>query len=207
MTADRPPRVIFLDEPTTGLDPRSRRQMWDDIRDLVADGVTIMLTTQYLDEADELADRVAASTTGGSIAEGAPDELKRRVPGGHIRAQFADIALGRRCTPLRRRDPRSTTGLTRPPGAPAMASGPLAASRRSTQLDPGPGSKVDRLSHPPARPRLCLPRPDRRPQRADRQPRSHKGIRRMSTLAASAVGDSNVDAAPEPAAPDSATPR
>jgi ABC-2 type transport system ATP-binding protein len=84
------PRVIFLDEPTTGLDPRSRRQMWDGIRDLAAGGVTIFLTTQYLDEADELADRIAVLDHGRIVAEGAPDELKRRIPGGHVRLQFAD---------------------------------------------------------------------------------------------------------------------
>jgi ABC-2 type transport system ATP-binding protein len=82
------PRVIFLDEPTTGLDPRSRHTMWQIIRDLVADGVTILLTTQYLDEADELANRIALLDHGKLVAEGAPDELKRRIPGGHIRLQF-----------------------------------------------------------------------------------------------------------------------
>jgi ABC-2 type transport system ATP-binding protein len=90
MTLVGSPRLIFLDEPTTGLDPRSRRQMWDDIRTLAADGVTILLTTQYLDEADELADRIAVLDRGRIVAEGTPDELKRRIPGGHIRLQFAD---------------------------------------------------------------------------------------------------------------------
>jgi ABC-2 type transport system ATP-binding protein len=84
------PRIIFLDEPTTGLDPRSRHTMWQIIRDLVAGGVTILLTTQYLDEADELADRIAVLDRGNMVAEGTPDELKRRIPGGHIRLQFAD---------------------------------------------------------------------------------------------------------------------
>ena len=98
------PRIIFLDEPTTGLDPRSRRTMWQIIRDLVAGGVTIFLTTQYLEEADELADRIALLDLGRLVAEGTADELKRRIPGGHIRLQFAypdDLAaaaraLGRR---------------------------------------------------------------------------------------------------------------
>jgi ABC-2 type transport system ATP-binding protein len=84
------PQILFLDEPTTGLDPRSRRTMWQIIRDLAAGGVTIFLTTQYLEEADELADRIALLDNGRLVAEGTPDELKRRIPGGHIRLQFAD---------------------------------------------------------------------------------------------------------------------
>jgi ABC-2 type transport system ATP-binding protein len=90
MTLVGDPHIIFLDEPTAGLDPRSRRTMWQIIRELVAGGVTIFLTTQYLEEADELADQVAVLDHGRLIAEGAPDELKRRVPGGHVRLQFAD---------------------------------------------------------------------------------------------------------------------
>jgi ABC-2 type transport system ATP-binding protein len=86
------PRIVFLDEPTTGLDPRSRRVMWQLIRELVAGGVTIFLTTQYLEEADELADRIALLDNGRLVAEGTPDELKRRIPGGHIRLQLADPA-------------------------------------------------------------------------------------------------------------------
>jgi ABC-2 type transport system ATP-binding protein len=83
------PRIVFLDEPTAGLDPRSRRTMWQLIRELVAGGVTIFLTTQYLEEADELADRIALLDHGRLVAEGTADELKRRIPGGHIRLQFA----------------------------------------------------------------------------------------------------------------------
>ena len=90
MTLIGDPRLIFLDEPTTGLDPRSRQTMWQILRDLVATGVTILLTTQYLDEADELADRIAVLDQGRLVAEGTADELKRRIPGGHIRLQFAD---------------------------------------------------------------------------------------------------------------------
>jgi ABC-2 type transport system ATP-binding protein len=90
MTLVGDPRVIFLDEPTTGLDPRSRQTMWRIIRELVAGGVTIFLTTQYLDEADELAERIAVLDHGRLVAEGTPEELKRRIPGGHIQLQFAD---------------------------------------------------------------------------------------------------------------------
>ena len=90
MTLVSEPRIIFLDEPTTGLDPRSRRTMWQIIRDLAARGVTIFLTTQYLEEADQLADQIAVLDHGRLVAEGTPGELKRLVPGGHIRLQFGD---------------------------------------------------------------------------------------------------------------------
>jgi len=90
MTLVGDPRIIFLDEPTTGLDPRSRHTMWQIIRGLAAGGVTIFLTTQYLDEADQLADRIAVLDHGRLVAQGTADELKRRIPGGHVRLQFTD---------------------------------------------------------------------------------------------------------------------
>ncbi|MCJ0905695.1 ATP-binding cassette domain-containing protein [Rhodococcus sp. ARC_M6] len=90
MTLIGRPEIIFLDEPTAGLDPRSRRTMWQIIRELVGDGVTIFLTTQYLEEADQLADRIAVLDQGRIVAEGTAAELKRRIPGGHIRLHFAD---------------------------------------------------------------------------------------------------------------------
>jgi ABC-2 type transport system ATP-binding protein len=92
MTLVGDPRVIFLDEPTAGLDPRSRHTMWEAIRQLVGDGVTVFLTTQYLEEADQLADRIALLDHGRLVVEGTPNELKQLVPGGHIRLQFADLA-------------------------------------------------------------------------------------------------------------------
>jgi ABC-2 type transport system ATP-binding protein len=92
MTLVTTPQIIFLDEPTTGLDPRSRRTMWNIIRGLVADGVTVFLTTQYLEEADHLAHRIAVLDQGHLVAEGTPDELKREVPGSHVQLQFSDAA-------------------------------------------------------------------------------------------------------------------
>jgi ABC-2 type transport system ATP-binding protein len=88
MTLVGSPRIIFLDEPTTGLDPRSRRTMWEIVRELVADGTTIFLTTQYLEEADQLADKIAVLDQGRLIAQGTPDELKRQIPGTHVRLRF-----------------------------------------------------------------------------------------------------------------------
>ena len=92
MTLVGDPRIIFLDEPTTGLDPRSRHTMWQIIRDLAAGGVTILLTTQYLDEADQLANRIAVLDRGKLVAQGTAEELKRLIPGGHIRLQFANMS-------------------------------------------------------------------------------------------------------------------
>jgi ABC-2 type transport system ATP-binding protein len=90
MTLVGEPRIIFLDEPTTGLDPRTRHTMWRIVRELVAGGVTIFLTTQQLEEADELADRIALLDHGRIVAQGTPGELKRRIPGGHVLLEFAD---------------------------------------------------------------------------------------------------------------------
>jgi ABC-2 type transport system ATP-binding protein len=100
MTLVDRPRVIFLDEPTTGLDPRSRRTMWQIIRELAAAGVTILLTTQYLDEADRLSDRIALLDQGRIVAEGTPSELKSRMPGGHVRLYFANSQLLRSANDL-----------------------------------------------------------------------------------------------------------
>ncbi|WP_459549189.1 ATP-binding cassette domain-containing protein [Nocardia sp. X0981] len=91
MTLVTKPDIVFLDEPTTGLDPRSRRTMWEIVRELTDDGVTIFLTTQYLEEADQLADRIAVLDQGRIVAEGTPDELKRRMPGSYIRLRFEHV--------------------------------------------------------------------------------------------------------------------
>lgn len=102
MTLVAGPRLIFLDEPTTGLDPRSRRDLWGIVRELVAGGVTVFLTTQYLEEADQLADRIGVLDGGRLVAEGSAAELKRLVPGGHVELQVAD---GERVAELARRLP------------------------------------------------------------------------------------------------------
>ncbi|WP_054045631.1 ATP-binding cassette domain-containing protein [Alloactinosynnema sp. L-07] len=87
----RPP-LIFLDEPTTGLDPRTRGQMWDTIRALVSDGCTVLLTTQYLDEADQLAGRIAVIDRGRKVAEGTPDQLKSQVGNSTLQVLLTDPA-------------------------------------------------------------------------------------------------------------------
>jgi ABC-2 type transport system ATP-binding protein len=108
MTLMGNPRIVFLDEPTSGVDPRGRRTMWQIVGDLVRDGITIFLTTQYLEEADELANRIALLDHGRIVAEGTPAQLKRLVPGGALRLEFADAdALERAASRLAaaRRDP------------------------------------------------------------------------------------------------------
>jgi ABC-2 type transport system ATP-binding protein len=112
MTLMSDPRIIFLDEPTTGLDPRSRLAMWDIIRGQVADGVTIFLTTQYLDEADELANEVAVLDSGRIVARGTPAELKGRLHGGHLLLRFdsvADLDLASAAVPGSERDDQALT--------------------------------------------------------------------------------------------------
>ncbi len=110
MTLVGRPRVIFLDEPTAGLDPRSRRTLWQIVRDLVAEGITVFLTTQYLEEADQLADRVAVLDGGRIVAEGTPADLKRRVPGAHVLLRFGgpgDLDVAMNLLPQAVRDPDS----------------------------------------------------------------------------------------------------
>ncbi|GGN06549.1 ATP-binding cassette domain-containing protein [Streptomyces fuscichromogenes] len=111
MTLVGSPRIIFLDEPTTGLDPRSRHTMWQIIRELVSGGTTVFLTTQYLDEADQLADRIAVLNGGRLVAEGSPEELKRLVPGGHVRLRFSDPAVYERAATALRETTRDDEAL------------------------------------------------------------------------------------------------
>jgi ABC-2 type transport system ATP-binding protein len=138
MTLVGDPRVIFLDEPTSGLDPRSRRTMWQIIRELVSSGTTVLLTTQDLDEADRLADRVAVLDHGRIVAEGTPDELKRRTPGGHVRLYFADAGALQRAAGVLPRSSRDNDTLTLrvPSDATPASLGSLLASLERHSVDP-----------------------------------------------------------------------
>ncbi|MFI9507466.1 ATP-binding cassette domain-containing protein [Nocardia sp. NPDC052566] len=112
MTLVTKPQIVFLDEPTTGLDPRSRRSLWEIVRELTSDGVTIFLTTQYLEEADQLADRIAVLDQGRIVAEGTAADLKRQIPGSHIRLRFdhvADLAAAAEVVPGGTRDDEALT--------------------------------------------------------------------------------------------------
>jgi ABC-2 type transport system ATP-binding protein len=135
MTLVGRPEIIFLDEPTTGLDPRSRRTMWDIIRRLVADGVTIFLTTQYLEEADRLADWIAVLDQGHLVAQGTPGELKCQIPGSHVRFRFAgDLELGTamRLLPGATRDAEDDLILRVPSdGGAEIRTGPAQPTRRT----------------------------------------------------------------------------
>ncbi len=111
MTLVGQPQIIFLDEPTTGLDPRSRRVMWDTVREIVGGGVTVFLTTQYLEEADRLASRIALLDGGRIVAQGSPAELKRLVPGGSVRLEFGSEEQLERAASVLERGTRDGSGL------------------------------------------------------------------------------------------------
>ncbi len=137
----RPP-VLFLDEPTTGLDPRSRHDVWETVEALVADGTTVLLTTQYLDEADRLADRIAVIDRGRVIADGTGDELKARVGGERLEVRLAHAAEA----------PAATAVLAALAASPAAAGGILAADGASPAAAGEPSPRTERPPPPPEGP-------------------------------------------------------
>jgi ABC-2 type transport system ATP-binding protein len=126
----RPP-LIFLDEPTTGLDPRTRGQMWETIRSLVTEGCTVLLTTQYLDEADQLADRIAVIDRGRKVAEGTPGELKSSVGNSTLQLRLAPGADTEAALRIVRQVARAEPVLTAEPGGMNV---PLDAADRAADV-------------------------------------------------------------------------
>jgi ABC-2 type transport system ATP-binding protein len=141
------PEVLFLDEPTTGLDPRSRAVMWDIIRELAAEGTTLLLTTQYLEEADQLAERVAVIDTGTVIAQGTPDELKEAVGGERVEITLipgADLDKAAAALTVYTAGPVRADATARRLDAPITASGSGITTRIVRALD-DVGIEVDRI--------------------------------------------------------------
>ena len=141
------PEVLFLDEPTTGLDPRSRAVMWDIIRELAAEGTTLLLTTQYLEEADQLAGRVAVIDTGTVIAQGTPDELKEAVGGERVEITLipgADLDKAAAALTVYTAGPVRADAAARRLDAPITASGSGITTRIVRALD-DVGIEVDRI--------------------------------------------------------------
>ena len=172
------PALIFLDEPTTGLDPRNRSQMWDTIRDLVAEGSTILLTTQYLDEADALAGRIAVIDRGRKVAEGTPAELKSKIGASSLRVQMAegaDRADGDRvgC----RADQQYTDRFTNRLGIQRPAEPRERGCRRSHRA-PEPPARHHERHRRTTEPRRGVHGPDRPPQR---NPRPRKRSEQIMT--------------------------
>ena len=179
---------MFLDEPTTGLDPRSRNQVWDIVRALVAEGTTILLCTQYLDEADQLADGIAVIDHGKVIAEGTPGQLKASVGSGALHVRLLD--------PEQRDEAERVLGARARRGAPASptrprSSAPCADADRGAQAVAElarAGHRPRRLLARPAEPRRGVPRADRA-TRAERKPTGgapHEQARRAHRATADA---------------------
>ncbi|RPK46561.1 Daunorubicin/doxorubicin resistance ATP-binding protein DrrA [Streptomyces sp. ADI92-24] len=149
------PEVFFLDEPTTGLDPRSRQELWQVVRDLATEGATVLLTTQYLEEADRLADRIAVLDRGRKVAEGTADALKSRVGGHRLDLVMADRASYLRLTHRAVHHAPATLTLGLPPDG-------SAAQVRALLDEIDPGRHRDRAVHPAQHhARRRLPGPDR----------------------------------------------
>ncbi len=168
MTLVATPSILFLDEPTTGLDPRSRHTMWDIVRGIVADGTSVLLTTQYLDEADELANRIAVLDHGTIVAEGTPDELKRRVGaqkggGGHLKLQFADGPALDRAAKLFDGSTKNAAALHASRSRQTVASAPCAT--RSTAWTAQASRSPTSPSTPPTSTTCSSPSPGAPPSR------------------------------------------
>ncbi|GAA2128490.1 ATP-binding cassette domain-containing protein [Glycomyces algeriensis] len=136
------PKVIFLDEPTTGLDPAGRRVVWSIIRELVKGGTTIFLTTQYLEEADELADKIAVLNGGKIVAEGTPEELKRLVPGGHVKLRLHRADQVQKAVQIL----AATVSDTDPLGVQVAADGSVESLRKILDTIDREGIEVDELT-------------------------------------------------------------
>ncbi|HJP95962.1 MAG TPA: ATP-binding cassette domain-containing protein [Candidatus Saccharimonadales bacterium] len=133
------PAIIFLDEPTTGLDPEARKNMWQTIKTLAKNGTTIFLTTQYLDEADELADRIAVLHQGTIVATGTAQELKKLVPGGLVNLSFEDekqVAAAASVLGKKYHVTTTATTLTVDAGGKAAQIAELFTSLRDAKLEP-----------------------------------------------------------------------
>ena len=177
------PRVLFLDEPTTGLDPRGRLGMWDVIRTQVREGATLLLTTQYLEEADELANEIAVVDKGKIIARGTADELKSQVGGERIEVVAHEPAdLARAAAAARARRDRDASTSTRGGSRSPPTAAPTQLVEVVRRLGEA-GIKIDDIAPAPADARRRLPRADRprsrgaaetktRRRRLERAPRS-----------------------------------
>ena len=192
------PKLMFLDEPTTGLDPRSRNQVWDIIRSFVAEGTTILLCTQYLDEADSLADGIAVIDHGKVIAEGTPGQLKASVGSGALHVRLLDPeqrpAGGDACWASASAR-RSTSSPTRPRSR-STAPTPIAAPRRSPSSRARAWASRTSPSASPASTRSSWPSPGARPRtsiRRKRRPRGGAGG--MSATPTTTRGDFTADEA------------
>ena len=162
------PDLLFLDEPTTGLDPRSRNQVWDIVRVLVGEGATVLLTTQYLDEADQLADRLAIIDHGRVIAEGTRGELKASVGAGSLHVRVREAAQRDEARRVLAASLGAEVTVESDPAA--LSAADVDADRAAAALAAltAAGHRRRRVRPRPAQPRRGVPGPDRPPRRRHR---------------------------------------